>query len=378
MLPCFMRLAPGVSCSVPRETRAGRGEGALHLGRSRRVSVKRFLRFVLAAVVTLLGASDCGWGASPQDHPGPKPALAPPALTIPRLTRAPALDDFLSMKPEGEIALQMAKVTGFVQRNPHDGEKISEETAAYLGYDQKNLYIVFVCFDDPRKVRARLSRREDIYDDDQVEVMLDTFHDRRRAYAFQTTPLGVQWDAIWSEATREEINGNFDASFDTVWDSRGKVTSRGFVVEMAIPFKSLRFPATKYQEWGIILYRGIVRKSEDSFWPQISYKVAGRLGQAATLYGLEGISPGRSIELIPYGVMRGFRALDTRDPSNPFFQKADAQGQPGMDAKFVIRDHFVVDMTANPDFSQVESEDPQITVNQRYAVYFPEKRPLFS
>ncbi len=325
----------------------------------------------------LLGASECGWGASPQKAPAPTHALAPPALTIPRLTRAPALEDFLGMEPEGEIALQMAKVTGFVQRNPHDGEKVSEETAAYLGYDRKNLYIVFVCFDDAKKVRARMSRREDIFDDDQVEVMLDTFHDRRRAYAFQTTPLGVQWDAIWTEASREEVNGNFDTSFDTVWDSRGKQTSRGFVVEITIPFKSLRFPATKDQEWGIILYRGIVRKNEDSFWPEISSKVEGRLGQAATLYGLEGISPGRSIDLIPYGIMRGFRALDARDPSNPYFQHAEAQGQPGMDAKFVIHDHFVLDMTANPDFSQVESEDPQITVNQRFEVYFPEKRPFF-
>jgi hypothetical protein len=314
---------------------------------------------------------------NPEVKPAPRPTVAPPTLTIPRLSRAPALEDFLSMKPEGETAQQMVKVTGFVQRNPHDGQKVSEETAAYLGYDQKNLYVVFVCFDDPKKVRARLSRREDIYDDDQVEVLLDTFHDRRRAYAFQTTPLGVQWDAIWTEATREEINGNFDTSFDTVWDSRGKVTKSGFVVEIAIPFKSLRFPATQRQEWGIILYRGIYRKTEDAFWPRISYKVAGRLGQAATLYGLEGISPGRSIELIPYGVMRGFRALDTRDPVNPFFQHAEAQGQPGMDAKFVIHDHFVVDMTANPDFSQVESEDPQITVNQRFEVYFPEKRPFF-
>jgi hypothetical protein len=314
---------------------------------------------------------------NPEVQPAPKPLLPPPTLTIPRLASAPVLDDFLSMKPEGEIAQQMAKVTGFVQRNPHDGEKISEDTAAYLGYDQKNLYIVFVCFDDPKKVRARMSRREDIYDDDQVEVMLDTFHDRRRAYAFQTTPLGVQWDAIWNEASREEVNGNFDTSFDTVWDSKGKVTSRGFVVEMSIPFKSLRFPATTQQEWGIILYRGIYRKTEDAFWPRISYKVAGRLGQAATLNGLEGISPGHSIELIPYGVMRGFRALDTRDPANPFFQHAEVQGQPGMDAKFVIHDHFVLDMTANPDFSQVESEDPQITVNQRFEVYFPEKRPFF-
>jgi hypothetical protein len=321
--------------------------------------------------------------APPSSHPQTQSGsvaraqVVPPSLTIPRLQRAPALEDFLTMKPQGEIALQMTRVTGFTQRTPHDGESVSEPTEAYLGYDKKNLYVVFVCFDDPRRVRARMSRREDIHDDDEVAVMFDTFHDRRRAYEFQTTPLGVQWDAIYTEAARAEAGGNWDTSWDTVWDSRGKLTSQGFVVEMAIPFKSLRFPATRLQEWGIILYRGIVRKNEDSFWPQISRKVEGRLGQAATLYGLEGISPGRDIELLPYGVMRGFRALDARDPYNPFFQQATAQGQVGMDAKFVIHDHFVLDLTANPDFSQVESDDPQITVNQRFEVYFPEKRPFF-
>jgi hypothetical protein len=315
---------------------------------------------------------------NPEVEPAPKPEIAPPAITIPRLSGAPSLDDFLTMQAQGDIAMEMAKVTGFTQRNPHDGEGVSEPTEAYLGYDQKNLYVVFVCFDDPKKVRARLSRREDIYDDDQVEIILDTFHDRRRAYAFQTTPLGVQWDAIWTEASREEeTQSHFDTSFDTVWNSRGKVTGHGFVVWMEIPFKSLRFPATKVQEWGLILYRGINRKSEDSFWPHITFKVEGRLGQAATMYGLEGISPGRDIELIPYGLVRGFRALDTRDLQNPYFQKATVQGAPGMDAKFVIRDHFTIDATVHPDFSQVESEDPQITVNQRYAVYFPEKRPFF-
>ena len=167
----------------------------------------------------------------PEVQPAPGAEIAPPALTIPRLSRAPSLDDFLTMQPQGEVALQMAKVTGFTQRNPHDGEAVSEPTDAYLGYDQKNLYAVFVCFDDPKQVRARLSRREDIYDDDQVEIILDTFHDRRRAYAFQTTPLGVQWDAIWTEASREEeTQSHFDTSFDTVWNSRGKVTSRGFVL----------------------------------------------------------------------------------------------------------------------------------------------------
>ena len=333
-------------------------------------SLKVCLIIVTAAAVVLpTGTVMCA-----QDTQVAPPG--PPALTIPRLQKAPSLEDFLGMQPRGEAALLMAKVTGFTQRDPHDGEDVSEPTDAYLGYDQKNLYVVFVCFDDPRQVRARMSRREDIYDDDQVEVILDTFHDRRRAYAFQTTPLGVQWDAIWTEASHEEQTaGHFDTSFDTVWDSRGKMTDRGFVVWMAIPFKSLRFPGRQKQEWGVILYRGITRKTENAFWPHVSLKVEGRLGQAATLYGLEGISPGHSAELIPYGVMRGFRALDTRGA--PFFQQATAQGQPGMDAKFVLHDHFVVDMTANPDFSQVESEDPLITVNQRFAVYFPEKRPFF-
>jgi hypothetical protein len=310
-------------------------------------------------------------------RPAPKPAIEPPTLTIPRLSHAPALEDFLTMKPEGAAALQMARVTGFVQRNPHDGENISQPTQAYLGYDQKNLYLVFVCFDDPKKVRARMSVREDVHDDDQVAVLFDTFHDRRRAYEFQTTPLGVQWDAIYTEASRQETGGNWDVSWDAVWDSRGKVTSQGFVVWMAIPFKSLRFPATRQQDWGIILYRGISRNNEEAFWPQVSYKIAGRLGQEATLNGLEGISPGRDIELIPYGILRGFRSLDQRDPYNPYFQNADVQGQAGLDAKFVIHDHFVLDLTANPDFSPVESEDPQITVNQRFEVYFPEKRPFF-
>src|SRR3954471_18319605 len=182
-------------------------------------------------------------------QPASKLEVGPAAITVPRLSRAPSLDDFLSMWPEGDAARQMAKVTGFAQRNPHDGEAVSEPTDAYLGYDQKNLYVVFVCFDDPTKVRARMSRREDIYDDDQVEVILDTFHDRRRAYAFQTTPLGVQWDAIWTEASREEeTSAHFDTSFDTVWDSRGKLTQNGFIVWMAIPFKSLRFPARRRQE----------------------------------------------------------------------------------------------------------------------------------
>src|SRR6201993_1247245 len=101
-------------------------------------------------------------------------SLAPPAIVIPRLSRTPALVDFLSMEPLGEVAPQMARVSGFVQRDPHDGAPVSQRTEAYLGYDQKNLYVVFVCFDQPGKVRAHQARREDVQDDDTVEIMLDT------------------------------------------------------------------------------------------------------------------------------------------------------------------------------------------------------------
>jgi Domain of unknown function (DUF5916)/Carbohydrate family 9 binding domain-like len=301
-------------------------------------------------------------------------------LIIPRLDQPPTLEEFLTMHPVGAAPEHMVRVTGFLQRNPHDGEPASQRTEAYLGYDDKNLYAVFVCFDDPGKVRARMSRREDVFDDDTVELILDTFHDRRRGYAFQATPLGVQWDAIWTEVPIEDSSGNttnFDSSFDTVWNSRGKLTAQGYVVWMAIPFKSLRFSSAQAQQWGIILYRGIVRDNEDDFWPRISQRIEGRLGQAATAKGLEGIAPGHNMEFIPYGVLRSFRALDTRDPSLPTFDNRAAEFRGGLDSKFILHDRFVLDLTANPDFSQVESDEPQITVNQRFAVFFPEKRPFF-
>jgi Domain of unknown function (DUF5916) len=310
-------------------------------------------------------------------QPSAPSALGPPAISIPRLSREPYLRDFLTMKAAGEVASQMTRVSGFVQRDPHDGAPASQRTDAYLGYDEKNLYVVFVCFDHPGQVRAHEARREDVGDDDTVEVMLDTFHDRRRAYVFQINPLGVQWDSIWSEVPHEEVSGNFDTSFDTLWYSEGQVTPEGYVAWMAIPFKSLRFPPVAEQSWGIILYRGIIRENENAFWPEVSQRFEGRLAQAATLTGLEGISPGRNIQLIPYGLLDSFRDLDARDPADPHFENRAIGGTFGLDSKIVLKDSLVLDLTANPDFSQVESDEPQVTVNQRFAVYFPEKRPFF-
>jgi Domain of unknown function (DUF5916) len=294
------------------------------------------------------------------------------SVRIPRVPSPPRLEDFLSMEPAPAWQGKLAKVTGLTQRVPTDGAPISQRTEVFLGYDDKNLYAIFVCFDrEPRKIRARLSRREDVLDDDTVEIMLDTFHDHRRAYAFITNPLGVQLDALWTEGQ------DFDPSFDTVWNSTGKVTDRGFVVWFAIPFRSLRFASSDPQTWGIILNREIPRSSEDAFWPPYSSRIQGRLNQEGTATGLEKISPGRNIQLIPYGIASSFKELDLNDPNHVFYSRRAAFGQMGLDAKLVLKDKFVIDATANPDFSQIESDQPQVTVNQRFEVFFPETRPFF-
>ena len=314
------------------------------------------------AVATVLCATQL-FGAPP-------PSFA--QITIPRVSRPPVLEDFLEMKPSPAWEGKLAKIDKFIQRAPSDGEPVSQRTETYLGYDDKNLYAIYICFDsEPAKIRARLSRREDVFDDDSVELMLDTFHDHRRAYAFFSNALGVQADALWTEGQQ------WDFSFDTVFDSQAKLTDRGFIVWMAIPFRSLRFASTDPQTWGILLDREVKRNNESSFWPQYSSRLSGRLNQEGDAFGLEQISPGRNFQLIPYGIFRSFKELDLRDPYNPAYTQRAAFGQVGLDAKVVLKDKFVLDATVNPDFSQIESDEPQVTVNQRFEVQFPEKRPFF-
>lgn len=310
-----------------------------------------------------------------------EPLIATPVefqtIRIPRVSTAPKIDEFLNMEVPPNWRDKLAKVDRFTQRIPSDGSPVSQRTEAYLGYDDKNLYAIFICFDsEPQKLRARLSRREDIFDDDTVEIILDTFHDHRHAYAFNVNPLGVQQDALWTEGSGTG-NDNFDQSFDTVWDSAGKLTDRGYVVWIAIPFRSLRFSNSDPQTWGIFLNRGLPRNNEDTFWPPYSSRIQGRLNQEGTATGLEHISPGRNLQFIPYGIFRSFKELDLTDPNRPTYSQRTAFGQAGLDAKAVLKDKFVLDATINPDFSQIESDEPQVTVNQRFEVFFPEKRPFF-
>src|SRR6266699_507606 len=296
-----------------------------------------------------------------------------PRSKIPRVHRAPKLEDFLENRPrEGELA-----VTDFRQNSPGDGTPATEATTAYLSYDDNNLYVAFLCHDDSGEVRAHLSKREDSDQDDGVGVLLDTFRDAHRAYYFFSNPLGVQTDAIYTEGQ------GYDFSFDTLWDNAGRVTKDGYVVFFSIPFKSLRFSHEPEQTWGVALYRTILRKSEYDYWPYVTQRVAGLTQQFAPVRGIENVSPGRNIQLIPYGILASDHFLNQPFPVNPPGTtpppafKDQFEHRAGLDAKFVLKDSLSFDVTLNPDFSQVESDDPQVTINQRFAVFFPEKRPFF-
>lgn len=294
-------------------------------------------------------------------------------LRIPRVQHAPSLADFEDMQVHG-AALELARVSGFIQQAPSDGKPATQRTDAYLGYDSANLYIAFVCWDNhPNGIFAHLTRREPStpFDaEDYIEITLDTFHDERHAFVFDVNPRGVQADALWTEGQGP------DYSWDTVWDSRSRITPQGYVVLVSVPFRSLRFRDATVP-WGFTLMRYIARNDENDYWPRVSSRIAGRLNQEATLTGFEGIAPGRNLQFIPYGEMRSFRGLDTSNSAQPRFSSCTACGKMGLDSKVVFHDSLVLDTTINPDFAQVESDEPQNTINQRFEVYFPEKRPFF-
>ena len=289
------------------------------------------------------------------------PALGvSPEVKLVRLSEAPRLENFRAMRPSGALA----KVEGFVQRVPKDGASASQKTEVYLGHDGENLHVLFLCFDsEPSGIRARMAPRgAAIESDDRVSIQIDTFADLRRAYSFSANPLGIQSTAMWIEGE------GWDDSFDTVWSAEGAITETGYVVLMTIPFRSLRFPPRARQSWGLMLQRNIPRANEESYWPAYSSRVQGRLNQAAVLTGIEDVSPGRNRQLIPHAVVRSTRIGEVADSFDP---------ELGLDAKLVLKDSVVFDATVNPDFSQVEADEPQVTVNQRFEVFFPEKRPFF-
>jgi hypothetical protein len=281
------------------------------------------------------------------------------------------LSDFAGMEPRPELKDKLLKISGFIQNSPHDGQPATEETVVWLGYTKSAIYFVFICHDrHPELIRGHLARRENILKDDYMAVLLDPFQDHRKGVIFVVNAAGVQADASW-----DDTNGA-DYSYDQVWDSEGQVTREGWMALIEIPFRSLRFRPNG-ADWGVVFMHNFPRNSEQDFWPRVSTNITGILSQEGTLQGISGVTGSHNAQINPYVLAQNERELKTIDPLNPYFSSQHLEGTAGGEVKAILKDRIVFDATINPDFSTVESDQPQFTVDQRYPVYFPELRPFF-
>ena len=283
-----------------------------------------------------------------------------------------------------------AHLTGFVQRQPLDGAPATERTDVYLAYDRSTLYFAFRAhYSDPSIMRANRSDRDRAFRDDNFTVYLDTFLDQQRAYVFSVNGYGVQGDSIVNSRAGAGFGGGGgggggrgglprgDLSWDVLFDTAGQLRADGFTAEMAIPLKSLRYPrreGNNPHQWGLQIARRIGGKDETVVWSQMSRDVAGFLPQMGVMEGLSGLSTSRNIEILPTFTAIQFGSIDA---SSADFVTADPEPEGGVNFKYGVTSNLTADFTINPDFSQIESDRPQIEVNQRFALFYPELRPFF-
>ncbi len=299
--------------------------------------------------------------AAPASAPATEPER--PIYDVPSTDSAVEVDGRLD-EPAWAAA---AAIPLAYETKPAENQPAPVETTLYLTYDRDRLYVAFRASDpDPSKIRARLADRDTVFSDDFAGVALDTFNDGRRAFEFFVNPLGVQMDM-----TMDDVNENEDPSWDAIWDSAGRVTDTGYVVEMAVPFSSLRFPRTSGpQIWGIDALRYYPRESVHrlAIHPQ-DRDVDCYVCQMSKLRGFEGITPGRNLEINPT-----FTAGATEDLADG---ATDETSDLGVTAGWGITPNLRLSATVNPDFSQVEADVAQLDVNTQFALFFRERRPFF-
>jgi hypothetical protein len=248
-------------------------------------------------------------------------------------------------------------------------------TRAYLAYDDDNLYVGFRADDpDPASIRAHLQDRDTPFRDDWVGIMMDTFNDERKGYEFFVNPLGVQMDLALNEVSSDNEE---DANWDAIWSSAGKVDDRGYVVEIAIPFSSLRFQrAEGEQTWGLTPFRSYPRSRRHQIASMaIDPDDNCLLCQLPKVTGFAGATPGRNVEIDP--TVTAHRTDMRQGFPDGRIEAGDPEGEAGVTARWGITPNLTFSGAVNPDFSQVEADAAQLEVNTQFALFFPEKRPFF-
>lgn len=294
-----------------------------------------------------------------------QPAAVRPVLQVQPMTAAPVIDG----KMEPEEWASAARIEGFTQLEPQEGAPETERTEVWIGYDAQSLYIAARCWDsEAEKIVANILTRDgEVGWDDTVEVIFDTFHDRQNGFLFAVNPLGAQVDAI-VRREGEEINRDWDG----VWSTVATRDAEGWTAEIAIPFKTLRFPNTREQTWGFNIGRFIGRKREQSFWTPLSrsygFWARYKVSQFGEMTGLTGLTQGGRYHLEPY-VVGG-----TRQDRGAGSWEDDLDA--GVDLKVQITSNLVGDLTVNTDFAEAEADVQQVNLT-RFSLFFPEKRGFF-
>ena len=311
-----------------------------------------------------------------------------PMVRPPRTSVSPTIDGRL----DDTIWQSAAKITEFVQSQPLDGAPATEDTEVYIAYDSVNLYFGFYLhYSDPSVMRANRVDRDRANMDDLISVYFDTFLDQQRAYAFSVNGYGVQGDQLINSRGGGGFGGRGggghgggggaprgDRSWDVLYETGSQIVEDGFTAEMAIPFKSLRYPQRDDDfphRWGFQIVREIKGKdNETAVWAPISRDIAGFLPQMGVLGGLTSLSTSRNFEILPTFTAINFGSLND---TTGRFNVQDTSPEGGINFKYGLTSNLTADLTLNPDFSQIESDRPQIEVNQRFARYYPELRPFF-
>jgi hypothetical protein len=273
---------------------------------------------------------------------------------------------------EERLYREVPAIDGFVQQEPHEGAPATERTEVWLAYDVENVYVSARLWDShPERIVANELRRDNrnIFHNDNFAVILDTFYDRRNGFLFHTNPLGALYDA---QVTDE---GNTNSDWNTVWEVKTSRFDQGWIVEMALPFKSLRYGAGENPIWGVNFRRIVRSKNEWSYLTPIpaAFRSQGilKLSHAASLVGIETPRSSLNFEWKPY-VTSGVRT--DRNADVPFENAFDSDV--GLDAKYGLTKSLVADFTMNTDFAQVEADDEQVNL-ERFSLFFPEKREFF-
>lgn len=264
-------------------------------------------------------------------------------------------------------------VTNFTEIWPGNLAEPEIESKAAITYDQSNLYVAFKVYDDPNSVRRSLTDRDKIWNDDYVAIAIDTYGSAAWAYLIASNAIGVQGD---KRVTGDDDDD--DESFDIVYSSNGRVTDFGYQVEMAIPFRSLRFPSNAEQEWNINFEVSHPRSMQRTYsWSAIGQDEACVICEYGTLGGMRDVRSASGSEFLPALVGSQGASLTDSDNPNSGFDNHSAEVEPSLGLKYSFNSNLVTDITLNPDFSQVEADDELIDVNESFALFFPEKRPFF-